>query len=215
MTSKIPDPIPTTVEGAQLLERIKAVRAELADLSTQVDGIELGADYSLYTAADSNFCAWAYDPFFATATGTIATGRLYIAKCKAAKTNPIVSLDTAASAVGSGHTLIKGAVFDSAGAQLGVSADVSGTFSTSPITLASPTRTLVLGEVLYLAILAVSSSPPTLRIPVAGIPVNNGLTASDGYRSAYLDGQTDIPSSITLSSFTAHTLPRWLGAKHA
>jgi hypothetical protein len=215
MTSKLPDPIPVTQEGSQLLERLKAVRAELATLSDEVDALELGADYSLYTAADSNFCSWAYDPMFATATGTISTGRLYIAKCKAAKTDPIVSLDTAASAVGSGHTLIKGAVFDAAGAQLGVSADMSASFTTAPIALASPTRDLVLGEVLYLAILAVSSSPPTLRIPVAGIPLNNGLTAAQGYRAGYLDSQTDMPSSITLSSFTSHTLPRWLGAKHA
>src|SRR5690349_6601603 len=82
MTSKIPDPIPTTVEGAQLLEVLKAVRQAGLTTAQAVANLTLGADYSIFTAADHDLSAWAYDGFFASGTAGGTSGTLYVSKCK-------------------------------------------------------------------------------------------------------------------------------------
>lgn len=217
MLSKATAPVPQTPGDAALLRYIQTLEGRIADNAAAIEAVTAAPDTSLPTAADNLFTAWSYDSFFASSTAAATSGTLYVEKTQAAATNAITSIRTAASAYGSGITLLKVAVFDAAGVQLGVSADASATFSGSAgtVTLASPTRALVVGETLYLAFLSVGGTAPTLRTATSATPLNYGLAAADGYRSSTLASQTDMPASLTLSGLSSNTSRRWFAAQHA
>ena len=209
MTSRLPEPRPVTVEGAALLEYARGIAYDLENIDPS------GEVVSAFTAVDHNLCAWSCEPILATASGVITAGTLYVMKAKAASVAPIASILATFAAAASGATLAKVAVFDSAGIRLGVSADQSTAFNaggTVTAALTAATRALVLGEDLYLAILSVGGTGPTMRTATAAPALNIGLAAADGYRVGILASQTDMPSSLTLSGLTANTTMQLLVA---
>jgi hypothetical protein len=215
MTSKAGDPTTSTPETGGLLRKIQELGATLTALATTVSGISLGNEYSLVTAADHNLIAWSMDPILGTTTAAAATGTLYVSKAKAAKVDPIVSVAVPTSAAGTSQTLSKVAVYDSAGVRLGVSADQSSLFTTSGtkfVPLTAATRAIVRGEVLYLAVIFVGGTPPTLYTNVSAPALALGLAAADGYRGSVLTSQTDMPTSLTLGSLTTGSV-RLLAAR--
>lgn len=202
-----------TGEGRALRGYIDTISGEVDSLAAEVSGIELTPDYSIFTAQDHGLVAWSMDPADATGTQAATSGNLMVMKTKAATVGPISAIRIPRSDSGVTCTLAKAAVFDASGASLGVSGNAASDFASGgdkDLTLTSPTRATVVGEVLYLAFLVVGTGTPTMRTATAAPSLNQGLTASAGYRSAALSGQSDMPSSLTLSGLSASTTRRLL-----
>lgn len=146
----------------------------------------------------------------------LASGTLYLmavtAEADAAAAARSVRLYQAAAAASA--TLVKAAVFDSNGNQLGVSADQSSTFNTAGPT----TRTvsvgsfaLTKGATYYVAVLVVATTGPTLARSSSSGAINAGLAGAALLWATGGTALTDMPATITPSTNAAQPLALWVG----
>jgi hypothetical protein len=190
---------------------------QAAAANTSVDTDSL----NMMRALGSTVLGWSYDPGFcetttATHSGAMASGSLYVVAVylPAPATVTGVLTHTAIAGVGT-WTIGKAAIYDTAGSRLAVSANSTTIWKTANLNQIPMTATIDLARgMYYCAVLNVRSATtkaPSLTSRNGYSDLQNVLTAANYPRAAVLTGQTDIPASITLSSFALSAGSRWAG----
>lgn len=165
------------------------------------------------------FSAWTFDPFLSNATQASSPGYIRFTKTKTALSGTVSSVMTEITTAGGSLTLAKIGIYDSSGTLLGSTADQSADWNVNTgiktIPLVTATRTLILGETLYLALICVGSTGATTRAwsSGAGGIMNIGTTAAGGYRVGYITGQTDLASTLNFASTTSTGTSHFIGIK--
>lgn len=164
---------------------------------------------------DHGYSAWTQDPATCPASGTTASGIVYLSKIKVVNRSTVVST-VAYAASGSPAGMTSGqnfvGIYSSAGALLATSVDQTTNFGSAgakTATLASPV-TLAVGYY-YVAFLTNGTTPPTFMGGSNSFQtgLNAGLTTGTARSLSSGTAQTALPASITLSSGTMNGNLRW------
>lgn len=172
---------------------------------TTIGGLTM-ADPNMFLPADHGFVAWSYDPSFASTTGALTAGTLYLSAVRLRRAQTITKVwwaqTTAASSVTSGQNYA--ALISSAGTVLSsVGIDSAITGSNNPISATlGAAQTNAPAGVYWVAILTNATTPPTL-VRTNGVLTglnNAGLTGATLRYAVNGTGLTALPGSITPSS---------------
>lgn len=171
-----------------------------------VDSAAVG-DPGSFVPGDYGLLACDIDPMLSSASFTSTAGVVYVRKLKMAVTAVVSSIRMYVNALGATVADSYWALYDAAGNQLGVTADVSSVYTstgTKALNLVTPTVSLPAGTVVYVVyVIGSAGTMPTLR----GFPQAQhtfGVTTASQYRWAnFGTGQTTLPSSLTISSLGA------------
>jgi hypothetical protein len=165
---------------------------------------------------DSNYLAWSGDPSSVMATVTPTGGVLYLQRLPIRAAGTVVT--NVHCALATTGTLTSGqnfmALYNSAGARLSVTADLTtalGTVGEIVGALAAP-QTIAAADYVYAAILLNGSAMPTLGRggpSISGVG-NAKLTATTKRFAQYGSVQTATPSSLTLASMANTANAPWL-----
>jgi hypothetical protein len=146
----------------------------------------------------------------AVSTQLLVTQTVYFALVGVRKGDVLTNVVVDVAVAGSSLTLVKGAVYAADGTQLAVTADSKASFSSTGIktmALSSP-YTMPADGIVYLAILAVGTTPPTLLRGASQIgstdPVGSGSRPAGAQT-----GQSDIPTTATVGT---SSIGLWLAA---
>lgn len=171
-----------------------------------------------FSPPDHGMVAWTYDPSNATSSVLLPTaGTLYAVKLKVAVPSLITSIMMITAAAGSTLTANQNfaMLFDSTGAQVGVTADqttawaaaagVKDMLLTTPVQVNGPSCTV--------GFYSNGTTLPTFRVSAGFALVGNVnlATASSRYGSANT-GLTTTPPT-TIGTITATTFPWWVGLR--
>jgi hypothetical protein len=121
-----------------------------------------------------------------------------------------VVIRTAGSGLDSGQNFV--GLYDTGGTRLAVSADQASSWASNGykhIALTAPI-TLAVGWV-YVAILCNGTTRPSFARGIATAAGNLGLGSGQMRWASILTGQTSLPSSLTLSGMSEHSLSYWVG----
>jgi hypothetical protein len=166
---------------------------------------------------DHGGVAWTDDPKFFTATSTFSAGTIFGFLMEMAVSAPIVGLTLPRSAGGTGLTDGRSAAYGLDGTRLGITGNVSGAWGSAGASrddFTAPTAVLPAGTLFIAAFLAVGTTAPSLYAGIGAPRFNQGRSAAQGLRGAsYGVGQTALPASLTLSSGTATSTPRFIVAE--
>lgn len=153
----------------------------------------------------NNMVTWTMDPAFCAASNTPTSGslslnRVYVNHLSTIS-NLYLSVLTAGSGLTAGQNLV--GVYDANGNRVGISADQTTAWGTTGNKTASLTMTGALEPgVYYLAFLSVGTTTPKLYGGGAVNAVQNlGFSATPA-RFMSLAGQTTLPSTVTLNTFS-------------
>lgn len=168
-----------------------------------------------------NLLAWTYDPMLSSSNAAMGSGFIQYQKIWLPRPgqytlrNIIIAIQSAGATLTANQNLA--GLYDSGGTQIGITADQSGVWTSTGIkTMALTANALVNGGPnvwIYVALLSVGTTPPTLRRGLGDNLLSNvGLAAADGYRCAASgSGQTALPASITVSALSTTSLTYWAG----
>jgi hypothetical protein len=154
----------------------------------------------------NSFVGLNMDPISMSVTGTaMVSGTVYVFKVPVLTSTAVTYITMYQSTAGA--TLTAGqcfaALYDSTGAQVGVTADQStawGTSGTKSMPLVTPTGPRTAGETMYVAVVANGTTGPVFRAAASGLP-NIGLVAAQGFRFGTSGtAQTAAPASLTIAS---------------
>jgi hypothetical protein len=202
--------------GLDTYRRLASVEQAVSS-NTSVDTDSL----NLMRAMGSTVLGWSYDPGFcetttATHTGQLASGTLYVVAVYLPTPATVTGVLTHTAIAGVGTwTIGKAAIYDTAGTRLAVSANSTTIWKSLNLNQIPMSATVDLDRgVYYCAVLNVRSTTttaPSLTSRNGYSDLQNVLTAANYPRAAFITGQTDMPASITLSSFSLSTGSRWMG----
>lgn len=202
--------------GLDTYRRLAAVE-QAVSANTGVDMDSL----NLYRALGADVLAWSYDPGFcetttATHTGQLASGTLYVVAVYLPSPATVTGVLTHTAIAGVGTwTIGKAAIYNTAGTRLAVSANSTTIWKTANLNQIAMSSTVDLDRgIYYCAVLNVRSTTttaPSLTSRNGYSDLQNVLTASSYPRAAFITGQTDMPASLTLSSFSLSTGSRFMG----
>lgn len=166
------------------------------------------------TMAAQGYFAENYQRDAANASATTTTGTVFFMGLGLAAGDVVTNIVTMCAGIGSGFSGIgmKVGVYSKAAALLAQSGDVSGQVASTgakSLPLSAP-YTVLTTDAYYLAILAITSSAPTLNRSnqnLVGLgPFSGGTLNVQGVQT----GQTDLPATATIS--TVSTFGFWVGA---
>lgn len=162
-------------------------------------------NFGAWMPADNGFIACDLDPMLVNSTLVLPTaGVMYLRKMKMAVDSPVTNVLCSVSGAGATLSDAYFGVFDSAGNQLGTSADVSTTLQSTgfkTIPLATPTAVISAGTWIYISVVVgAGGTLPTFR--AAGVSAHAlGVPQASKYRwGSILTGLTALPSSFTPGS---------------
>lgn len=178
-------------------------------------GISVIGNPGLWTPVDNALIACDGDPMLASSSLVLPTaGVVYLRKIKMADTKAVTNVVMVISNSGVGLSNAYAAVFDSTGAQLGVSADISTSLQstgTKTIALGTPTAIQPAGTWLYIAlVIGGASTMPTIS-SFASARISLGISSSNLRWGSTGTGLTAMPSTITPSSIVSvsSAVPLW------
>jgi hypothetical protein len=182
-----------------------------SDLETPGGGGSGG--YSADMPSEHAYEEWNFDPTIPTSTSAATAGRLEMMRVRVrssgTRTKAVISVGTAASGLTSAYA----AVFDAAGNQLAVTADIASTISSTGVKSLTMVAnyTLTAGQDVYVAILQVGGTPAAFHRAVTSAGLGNaGLNAAAGYRfMSSGSGLTAMPSTVTITSGTSSSNTYW------
>jgi hypothetical protein len=207
---------PTLKTGT--LDQIASLHPPAADWSNnshKITGITPGAATGEATTwdqtggpnpADFGFLSWTGDPAFASASGLLVSGTLYVMKFFMRKAGTISNLNIHVNGAGSGLTANQNfaALFDAGGTQRGISADQTTNWATTglkPNALTVPFAATA--GAYYAMFMSNGTTPITVRgggSPSANWLANVGLAGAAIRVGTAGTGATAIPASFVPSS---------------
>jgi hypothetical protein len=205
----------SSLAGLDTYRRLAALEQSVA-ANTSVDTDSL----NLVRAMGSSVRAWAFDPGYCTTASTntaiVATGILYAVAVYLPSPATVTGVLTHTATAGVGTwTIGKAAIFDSSGTRLAVSNNSTTIWKSTGLNQIAMSSTIDLDRgVYYCAFLNVRSATttaPELSSRNGYAALQNLLTDADVPRAAAITGQSDMPTSITLSALTPSTATRWTG----
>lgn len=160
-----------------------------------------GSNPGAWVPADNGLVACDADPLLAASTLLLpSAGVTYVRKMKVAVDSPITNVLVVVSSAGAGLSNAYLGVFDSAGAQLGTSADVSTTLQSTgfkTVALTSPTTSRSAGSEIYAAVVVgAGTTMPTFRAFAASGAAMGISTPSKTRWGSIGSGLTALQSSF-------------------
>lgn len=178
-------------------------------------GVSVIGNPGLWTPADNALIACDGDPMLASSSLVLPTaGVVYLRKIKMADTKAVTNIVMVISNSGVGLSNTYAAVFDSSGAQLGVSADISTSLQstgTKTIALGAPTAIQPSGTWLYVALVVGGASTMPTISSFASARISVGISSSNLRWGSFSSGLSAMPATITPSSIVAVStaVPLW------
>lgn len=173
-----------------------------------------------WTPADQGLTSWSMDPASCTAAGTtLSAGFIYAVKLLLRQATTLNRVHAVLGSAGAGLTAGQclAGYYDTAGARLGVTADQSAVWASAgnkAMALTSPVA--VPAGAVYAVILFNGTTSPSFASGSthgATFTPGNAALAAGAYRFCRSGGgQTSLPASVTLASFTPDANNVWAGA---
>lgn len=191
------------------------VNNALSSQDTRITSLETAAGGGITNApgpADQSWISWNYDPVHAQSGVAVTSGTVYMMKIHLRAAATIASVNIVVSTGGTGLTVGQcfAGLYDSTGAQLGVTADQSTAWtSVAHHSMALTSPAAVSAGSYYVAVLANGTTGPALIR--SGSPYTIAMNANTTLATArWTTGptaQTTLPASITLGSraFTSNS----------
>ena len=180
-----------------------------------------GGDFALLPGtapreSDLSYAAWAYDPVAASNATAPASGTVYGGLIQVRTSQPVTKVilgivSTSGMSLTSGQNFV--AIYDHAGAQVGVSADITASVTTSGELALSLTGSAALTPGFYWAAFLLNGTTPTLARGENVIPaLGSGQSGSSKRRFGTIaTSVTSMPGSFTPSSMgTSGAISFWL-----
>lgn len=169
-----------------------------------------------FTPADHGLLAWSFPVTEAGNNSTLTAGVVTLVRVKLDTAQTISNVHCYIVTAGSGLTSGQcfGALFDTSGTRLGLSADQATAWASGgdrPMALTTPYAATA-GHY-YVALLANGTTPPALaRSTSAGTPAGNyGLGVAASRFATIGTGQTAMPSTVAPASFGRSVAGFWAG----
>ena len=177
---------------------------------------DLGLDY-LWTPADQGLVAWNFDPVLANNTVTAVSGTKYVFRIKVGQsctvTNIVMCLPTAGSTLTAGQNGC--ALYDSTGAQLGATADQSGSWTSGGVKIMPITAPVAVNAgFVYVEVMSNGTTPATFtRATPSASAMNTNLAGATLRNATNGTGATALDASITPGSLSTANTPvaYWVG----
>jgi hypothetical protein len=172
-----------------------------------------------WTPADQGLSAWTFDPASCTATGTTLTaGFIYAVKLLLRQPTTLNRVHAVLGSAGSGLTAGQNLAgyYDTAGTRIGITADQSTVWNSAgnkAMALLAPVA-VPAGAVYAVYLFNGTTSPAFAAGSTHGnfTPGNANLAAGSYRFCRSAAGQTTLPTTVTLSTFTADANNVWAGA---
>lgn len=167
------------------------------------------------TPAANSLALWNFDPVAASANTTVSAGKVWLMAVQVLTARTITNLivNVNSNAVGGTSGQNWAALYDSTGARVGLTADQTtawGSNGDKIMALSAPYAAPI--GTYYVALLA-NAATSTMKVIAASpsnLAVNVGIAAAPFRFNSGLSGQTTMPASVTLSSFSSD-FPLWVG----
>ena len=154
---------------------------------------------------DYGYDAWSFEPWAATANQGLTTQQVLAIRCPVPKTFSLTQVWYPLAVVGATFTYARVGVYDSAGTTLlATSDDQTSNWSSGLVAKAATFTATTIpggpGASVWVAFLAVATTPPTFLRQVAGsgpyaTMVNNGTM-----RAGTMNSQTSLPAALSLTA---------------
>lgn len=185
--------------------------------ATTVGTINLGVAENQPGPADVGLLGWAYDPLAATTTSLSIAGRVYLVALWVRQptllSNAWIQVTTGATGATAGQNFL--GLYNSAGTQVAVTADISASLGTTGAKTAAFTTpySAPSGQYWMGMVFNAATTLPTLASAISASNYGHLNNAAANYRFAVNgSGATALPASITpASNSTTNALTFWTG----
>ncbi|MCG7203958.1 hypothetical protein [Streptomyces arenae] len=187
-------------------------------LAPSSSGVLSLANYgNIWTPNDHGFTAWTFDPGVSSSSGTtLSAGYIYMLGILLRQATTISKLNiyigTAGATLTSGQCLA--GLYNASGTRVGITADMSTTWNSTGHKAMNLTSSYAAAAGrFYVALLFNGTTSPTVACGstqgATFTPGNSGLSAGSYRWCRSASGQTALPSSVTLSGYTADANNIW------